>query len=88
VALHDGDPHAALDWFARSEATTTKLGWGEAGKRWWVPDHVEALLMLDRPDDAERVLDAWEADARRLERDWVLAHGRRCRGLVAAAGET
>jgi hypothetical protein len=85
VALQDGDPHAALDWFGRSEATTTRLGWGEAGKRWWVPDHVEALLALDRPDDAERVLDAWEADARRLERDWVLAHVTRCRGLVAAA---
>ena len=30
-------------------------------------------------------LDAWEADARRLGRDWVLAHAARCRGLVAAA---
>ncbi len=30
-------------------------------------------------------LDAWEADARRLGRDWVLAHATRCRGLVAAA---
>ena len=29
-------------------------------------------------------LDAWEADARRLGRDWVLAHAARCRGLVAA----
>jgi DNA-binding CsgD family transcriptional regulator len=85
VALQDGDPHAAVDWFGRSEATTTRLGWAEAGKRWWVPDHVEALLALDRPDDAERVLDAWEADARRLGRDWVLAHATRCRGLVAAA---
>ena len=85
VALQGGDPHAALDWFGKSEATTTRLGWGEAGKRWWVPDHVEALLALDRPDDAERVLDAWEADARRLERAWVLAHVTRCRGLVAAA---
>jgi DNA-binding CsgD family transcriptional regulator len=85
VALQDGDRHAAIDWFGRSESTTTRLGWGEAGKRWWVPDHVEALLALDRPDDADRVLDAWEADARRLERDWVLAHVTRCRGLVAAA---
>jgi len=85
VALQDGDPHTALGWFGRSEATTTRLGWGEAGKRWWVPDHVEALLALDRPDDAERILDAWEADARRLERDWVLAHVTRCRGLMAAA---
>jgi DNA-binding CsgD family transcriptional regulator len=85
VALHGGDPHAALDWFGESEATTTRLGWHEAGKRWWVPDHVEALLALDRPDEAEGVLDVWEADARRLERAWVLAHVTCCRGLVAAA---
>jgi DNA-binding CsgD family transcriptional regulator len=85
VALQGGDPHEALTWFGESEATTIRLGWGEAGKRWWVPDHVEALLALDRPDDAERVLDGWDADARRLERAWVLAHVTRCRGLVAAA---
>ncbi len=85
VALQSGDPHEALDWFGKSEATTTRLGWGEAGKRWWVPDHVEALLALDRPDDAERIIDAWEGDARRLGRGWVLAHVTRCRGLVAAA---
>jgi DNA-binding CsgD family transcriptional regulator len=85
VALQGGDPHTALDWFGEAEATTTRLGWGEAGTRWWVPDHVEALLALDRLDDAERILDAWEADARRLGRDWVLAHATRCRGLVAAA---
>jgi DNA-binding CsgD family transcriptional regulator len=85
VALQAGDPHVALDWFSESEATTTRLGWREPGKRWWVPDHVEALLALDRPEDADRVLDAWEADARRLERAWVLAHVTRCRGLVAAA---
>ena len=85
VALQDGDPQTALDWFGESEATTTRLGWGEAGKRWWVPDHVEALLALDRPDDAVRLVDAWEADARRLGRAWVLAHVTRCRGLVAAA---
>jgi DNA-binding CsgD family transcriptional regulator len=32
-----------------------------------------------------RILDAWEADARRVSREWVLAHATRCRGLVAAA---
>ena len=32
-----------------------------------------------------RVLDVWEADAARLDREWVLAHVTRCRGLVAAA---
>ena len=32
-----------------------------------------------------QLLDVWEADARRLDREWVLAHVTRCRGLVAAA---
>jgi DNA-binding CsgD family transcriptional regulator len=85
VALQAGDPREALRWFDEADATTTRLGWGEAAKRWWLPDHVEALLALERPDDAERLVDAWEADARRLERGWVLAHVTRCRGLVAAA---
>ena len=85
VALQVGDPHGALEWFGEAEATTTRLGWSEPGKRWWVPDHVEALLALGRLDDAQRVLDTWEADARRLGRDWVLAHVTRCRGLIAAA---
>jgi DNA-binding CsgD family transcriptional regulator len=85
VALQGGDPHEALDWFGESEATTIRLGWSEAGKRWWVPDHVEALLALDRPDEAERVIEAWDDDARRLERAWVLAHATRCRGLLAGA---
>ena len=36
-------------------------------------------------DDAVGRLDAWEADGRRLRREWVIAHARRCRGLVAAS---
>ena len=63
----------------------TRLGWRGPGHRWWTDDHVETLLTLDRLDDAVRILDAWEADARRLGRDRVLAQVTRCRGLVAAA---
>jgi DNA-binding CsgD family transcriptional regulator len=85
VAFQTGDLNAAAAWFDESEATTTRLGWAEAAHRWWVADHVETLLELGRPDDAVRVLDAWEADASRLGRGWVLAHVVRCRGLVAAA---
>ncbi|HEX5088887.1 MAG TPA: AAA family ATPase [Nocardioides sp.] len=85
VALQAGDPGAALGWFDEAEAILTRLEWHEPGRRWWVPDHVEALLALDRRDEAVRVVDAWEADARRLRRDWVLAHVTRCRGLIAAS---
>ncbi len=85
VALQSGNPQTAVEWFGEAEATTTRLGWGEASYRWWVPDHVEALLELGRVDDAIRVLGAWETEAKRLDREWVLPHVTRCRGLVAAA---
>ncbi len=85
VALQSGDPRAAATWFDEAEQTTARLGWREASKRWWIADHVEALLELGRSEDAMRVLDRWAADASRLGRDWVLAHVTRCRGLVAAA---
>jgi DNA-binding CsgD family transcriptional regulator len=85
VAHQDGDLLTALEWFGRAERQTARLGWGEASNRWWIADHLEALLELGRTDDAARILDAWEADAKRLEREWVLAHATRCRGLVAAA---
>jgi len=85
VELRSGDPQAAVAWFGESEATTTRVGWREAARRWWVADHAEALLELGRIDDAVRVVDVWEEDAARRGRDWVLAHVTRCRGLVAAA---
>jgi DNA-binding CsgD family transcriptional regulator len=62
-----------------------RFGWREPSIRWWIADRVEALLELGRVDDAVRVLELWEADARRLGREWVLADVTRCRGLVAAA---
>ena len=63
VARQSGDLEAAAEWFAEAEAQTTRLGWHEASRRWWVGDHVETLLELDRADEAVRVLDAWEAEA-------------------------
>ncbi len=84
VALQSGDPKTALRWFAEAEGVTTRLGWHEAGHRWWVADHVAALLELDRVDAAVPVLDAWENE-REAGDDRVLAHVTRCHGLVAAA---
>lgn len=84
VAAQRGDLKTAMRWFGEAEAVTTRLGWREASRRWWVADHVEALLQLDRVDEAVRVLDAWEADCK-PDDDWVLADVARCRGLVEAA---
>ena len=85
AALQSGDPRTAADWFAEAAAVTERLGWREASQRWWIADQVEALLELDRVDEAVQILDAWQADARLLDRKWMLAHATRCRGLVAAA---
>jgi DNA-binding CsgD family transcriptional regulator len=71
-------------WFAEAEAVTTRLGWRNARRRWWVCDQIEALLALDRVEDAVRVLDAW-ANERQEGDDRALAHMTRCSGLVAAA---
>jgi DNA-binding CsgD family transcriptional regulator len=85
VALGNGDASGAESWLAKADRQAAALGWGEPSIRWWSADYIELLVALDRIDDAVRVLDAWEADATRLAREWVLAHATRCRGLAAAA---
>jgi DNA-binding CsgD family transcriptional regulator len=85
VALWSGDALVATEWLEKADRQAATLGWGESTSRRWTADYVEALLEVDRIDDAVGVLDVWDADATRLGRDWVLAHATRCRGLVAAA---
>ena len=51
----------------------------------FVPDAVEALTELGRPDEAEPLVDALERNGRRLDRAWMLAVGARCRAMVLAA---
>ena len=85
VALWSGDASAAAESFDAADRQAAALGWGEPSVRWWSADYVEVLLELGRIDDAVLVIDAWEADAARVGREWVLAHVTRCRGLVAAA---
>ena len=80
-----GDPSAAAAWFAKGEAAADAAGWGEPNLRWWRADYAEALIALGRTDEAVALLNAWESDAVRVGRHWVLAHIARCRGLLAAA---
>jgi DNA-binding CsgD family transcriptional regulator len=85
VAFWSGDTPAAAASFAAAEQTANARGWREPNMRWWRADYVEALLELGRIDDAVGLMNAWEADAARVSREWVLAQVARCRGLVAAA---
>ena len=79
-----GDPGAAAAWFAKGEVAADAAGWGEPNLRWWRADYAEALIALGRTDDAAALLDAWESDAVRVGRHWVLAQIARCRGLLEA----
>ena len=80
-----GDPGAAAAWFAKGEAAADAAGWGEPNLRWWRADYAEALIALGRTDEAVALLNAWESDAVRVGRHWVLAQIARCRGLLEAA---
>ena len=85
VELWSGDPEAAVAGFAAAEPGPVVADGVDPGMTWWRAEQVEALLELGLVDEAVERLGAWEADARRLDRSWVLAHATRCRGLVAAA---
>jgi DNA-binding CsgD family transcriptional regulator len=85
VELANGDRSAAAAQFEKAERRAATMEWREPSVRWWTGDHAEVLLELGSIDQAVRLVDAWDEDAVRVRREWVLAHVRRCRGLVAAA---
>jgi DNA-binding CsgD family transcriptional regulator/predicted negative regulator of RcsB-dependent stress response len=83
--LAAGNVRSAVERFEQAEQVADDRGLLEPGWRYWRPDLIQALLQVGRIDDAGRMLDDWEADARRLDRRAVLAAAVRCRGLIAAA---
>jgi DNA-binding CsgD family transcriptional regulator len=85
VAGWSGDAGVALAEFAAAEADADAAEIRDPSMLSWRDEYVETLLQAERVDEAVALLDAWEADARRVGRDWALAHATRCRGLVAAA---
>lgn len=50
----------------------------------FLPDAVEALIQLDRLDEAERLTEVLETNGHRLDRPWMLAVGARCRAMLLA----
>jgi DNA-binding CsgD family transcriptional regulator len=85
AARVSGDLEASIAQFAAAEKIGEAIELREPTTLWWRADFVEVLLESGRVDEAVELLDAWEADARRLGRDRVVADATRCRGLLAAA---
>jgi DNA-binding CsgD family transcriptional regulator len=83
--LWSGNPEAAIVQFARAKEAADAGGTDEPSMRHWLPDYVEALLLLGRVEEAAELASDWEIAARRLRRDRLLAQAVRCRGMIAAA---
>jgi DNA-binding CsgD family transcriptional regulator len=85
VELGSGRPAAAAAHFAAAEADRQGIGVNEPAMFWWRADYAEALIGSGRLDEAASLVEAREAEAKRLDRAAVLADMKRCRGLLAAA---
>jgi DNA-binding CsgD family transcriptional regulator len=85
LELSRGDPGAA--WAACAEVTAPieQHGIGEPILPFFLPDAIEALIATDTLYRADKLLVAFAARGRELDRAWGLATAERCRGLLLAA---
>jgi tetratricopeptide (TPR) repeat protein len=83
LALMEGRPGEALDRFRPDLDRIGTEGFFEPVRV--ETDLVEALVLLGRLDDAEASLSSLLERARRVGRQWALAGGARCRGVLLAA---
>jgi DNA-binding CsgD family transcriptional regulator len=84
LALSLDDPEAAVAALAPL-ATPFQHEVSDPVRPFFLPDEIEGLIGLGRLGPAERLLDNFEAAARRLERPWALMMSARCRALMLAA---
>jgi DNA-binding CsgD family transcriptional regulator len=84
LALSMSDPAAAMRHLEPALDYLDALRSAEPGIIPCVPDAVEALVALGRPDDADRLVDRLEGQGRALDRPWARAVALRCRGLLLA----
>ena len=84
LALSVSDPEAAIRHLEPGLAYLDALGSPEPGIVPCVPDAVEALVALGRPDDADGLVDRLEGQGRTLDRPWARAVALRGRGLLLA----
>ncbi|OGO52498.1 MAG: hypothetical protein A2Z32_01925 [Chloroflexi bacterium RBG_16_69_14] len=82
LELSVGDAEAAWQWLEPAVARILPLGLGQPATQ--VTDGAEALAALGRLDEAERLVDATESNARRLGTQWTIAMALRAKAAVAA----
>lgn len=58
---------------------------GPISTAYFLPDAIEAMIVLNRLDEAQTFIEALERHGRRLDRVWMLAAGARCRSMLLAA---
>jgi DNA-binding CsgD family transcriptional regulator len=85
LELSAGRPAAARRHLATVTDLAAAAGVGEPGAIRFQADAVEALVELERLDEAERLLGRLEQQGTALDRPWALATAARCRGLLRAA---
>jgi DNA-binding CsgD family transcriptional regulator len=86
LELSLGDHAACHAWLDPLVVLTEDMGLREPGAFPFVPDEVEALVVLGELEAAARLTDRLEEQARTLNRSLALATAARCRGLLASAG--
>jgi DNA-binding CsgD family transcriptional regulator len=84
LALSAGDAAEADRLLGPLAGEVASMGLSEPMVAPYLPDAVEALLMLGELEQAERLLEPFEQNGRALDRPWALATGARCRALLLA----
>ncbi len=85
IALSERDHAAAADWLAPAMAGIEALDIGELSIYGVVQNHLDALVALDRLDEAHGVVELLERKGQPANRFWHLCVAARGRALIAAA---
>jgi DNA-binding CsgD family transcriptional regulator len=89
AALSVGDAEGAHAQLGPVAEAVLAAGMAEPSVCRFMPDDIEALTRLGRPEAAEALLEPFEARSAQLQQAWGLATARRCRGLLLASrGDT
>ena len=84
LALAQGKPEETVHALEAHRERMLAAGIGEPGAIRSVPDEIEALVVLGRLEEAQRLLDWLETQGRALDRASALAAAGRCRALLQA----